>query len=369
MINSIYWYSLMNRKDAMKTQGIGRNYFQFLWQSFLYAVGIVIKILASYFIKKSIFNSKAIRLSWTNTFYKRLIELSGDYPLVHYDYKKINKRQILFFKNVNFFKIIRATISIRKKYGDISFEQDNIFYRFIISAETMMFDHMISSNSSLQRIYIAGINDRQTVMLSELCSKYSVHLSVLQHGCFTKFLNQYKVIADEFHYFYDFSIKYMKYFFRDPDSVKLKHLPRKQSIDDLPKFENEKNIAFATTPIKSSINFEIIDILLENLHEDVTLIINPHPVEKINTYINRYGERKNVAISNIKYKNVMYFVLRYSTLGIEMRDLGMIPVFINIENYQTDFFEFGNVTVFTDLGDFQNWLHNISDIRTYYKTG
>lgn len=357
----------MNRKDAMVTQGINRSYREFLSQSFLYFVGILCKIFLAKFIKNPNTSYYILRLSWTNTFYKRLKELPGEYPLLHYNYKKFSKIQILFFKNVSLFNVFYEFLCIKKNNTQTTFEQDNLFYRLVIAAESLMFQTLFKSQPCLQRIFIAGINDRQTVMLSEICFRYNIKLSVLQHGCFTKFLKQYKVISDEFYYFYDFSVKYLKYFMSNPEGVKIKYLPRKQNLADLPLFGNKINIAYATTPIKSSINFEIIDLLIKNLDNRVTLIINPHPVDDASDYIKRYGSKSNIEITGQKYKNIKYFFLRYSTLGIEMGQLGIKPIFINIENYQTDFFEFGNVTVFNDLSKFEKWLYYNSDIREYYK--
>jgi hypothetical protein len=367
MINSIYWYSLTNRKDAMQTQGIRRSYHRFLGQSIIYSIGILAKIFLSKFYQVHQSNHNQIRLSWTNTFYQRLLELPGEIPLFHYNYKSFQKNQILFFKNVSLYKTLKETGKIRKSGNSCFFEQDNLFYRFIIASETLMFISFFKLHPSIKRVYIAGINDRQTVMLSEICFGSNICLSVLQHGCFTKFLNQYKVTADEFFYFYSFSLNYLKYFFKDIDNIKVKHLPRKYKLEDLPIYDNPINIAYATTPILSSINFKIINLLLQDLNEKVTLIINPHPVDNLKDYEKMYGRKSNVIITNVKYKNVKYFFLRYSTLGIEMSNLGIDSVYINLENYQTDFFDFGQVTVFNNLDPFKNWLYKESKIKYYYR--
>lgn len=364
-IHKVYWAAIGNRVDVWNKQGIEGNQRIFFANSMLYVAGLIFKIAVSTALRPMSKKHSHLKLSWSNIFRNRLDELETDATTVEYDYRKMNRSQSRLFAGVRLFQVLKLGAEIRKHESLSGSTQDNFFYRLIVCAEFLMFTDLVKRIEP-DVVYIAGINDRQSIMLSEICKNHEIRLSILQHGCFTRFENQHKITAHEFMYFYDFSLNYLHLFIENASKVKHTFLPRKQKKLELPAIDHDINIAYATTPIKCEVNFEIIDQILEGLDDNVQLIINPHPRDPAQAYEEKYGDLGNVVVTPTKYRNVQYFFLRYSTLGVEMSQLGIESVFINLENYKTDFFEFGNFEVFTNIQDFRHWLVTESEIKEHY---
>ena len=56
----------------------------------------------------------------------------------------------------------------------------------------------------------------------------------------------------------------------------------------------------------------------------------------------------------------------HSTLGVELKEIGIEPVFINLEGHETDFLHTGQYQSFTELDKFGDWIRNESVIKHHY---
>ncbi|MEQ4788414.1 hypothetical protein ABN070_17280 [Morganella morganii] len=367
--SQIYSGVLLNRQQMFSTHNKENKKIHFLLQSIIYFIFIFIKIMLSKFLKQSYFNKKIIGLNFSVYKY-RFKELSPELTVIDYLYKKINKSQVRLHNYISLTAVIKLvyTKNSNDKKHYIKFENNNFFYRFVCAAEYNLLDNLISQNNFTE-VITAGLNDRYCIFLSAICKKRNINLSIIQHGALTKFDGCYRIEADNFYYMYDFSKSYLKYFFKNTDTINFLPCEREFKHQELGNIDNEVNIAFACTPSNIELNFQIIDILLQDLAPTVKVYIHPHPRENNKTYEKKYAHIKNVCITKKKFINIKFLVTRISSLGVELKKTGIEPVFINLEGHETDYLATGEYLAFEKIPEFKIWLNNNSPIANMYHTG
>lgn len=284
--------------------------------------------------------------------------------VIDYFYRKMTKEQLRLFKYVNLLQVARYFLNIRS-VGDLTGNNfDNIFYRCVCAIEFSLLENIVKQNN-IRHLFINGLNDRYTIYLTEICKKEGVKLSIIQHGALTKFEDCYTVYADEFLYMYEFSRPFLKYFIRNDQEVAFLPCKRKKSLQ-LGTFEKHPNVAYASTPSNIHLNYAIIDAILLNLDARVNVLIHPHPREDDELYLAKYKHYPNVIVTKTKYQNITYLITRISSLGVDMHDLGIEPVFVNLQHHDTDYLSTNVFRTFTTLEPFRDWLITESTLHTFY---
>lgn len=363
-INEYYIGVIQNRQVMFNTHNKKESKVKFFYKSIFYLFFIFIKILLSKIVNKTLL-PKEIGINYIvhkNRFY----DYNKNLFIIDYFYKKINKEQLVLVKYINikeayyYFKEIKKVTHLDKENN-----YDNIAYRLICSLEFTLYKNLIHENN-FSKVVINGINDRHTIFISKICQYQNIKLAIIQHGAFTKFENCYRVYADQFLYMYDFSIKYLKYFIENYDDIELIPCKKNKLLKALDNYPNKINVAFACTPSNIHLNFQIIEQIINSLSKEVTLIVHPHPREDIKIYTKKLSKYKNIVITKQKYKNIKFLVTRISSLGVELKELGIESVFINLEKHQTDYLDTGMFPSFEDLVKFREWITTKSTLKSYY---
>ncbi|MEZ8666108.1 hypothetical protein AB6D63_22135 [Vibrio splendidus] len=367
--SDMYGGVLLNRHQMFKTHNKEQNQARFLLQSAIYFVVILSKIILAKFLIQTdeVKHQKIIGLNFS-VYKHRFRELSQDLVVVDYLYKQFNVEQIRLFKYVSFTQVINLLLerTTEEKQQHKKFKAHSVFYRFVCAAEYLLLESFIREHK-FDEVVTAGLNDRYCIFLSSICKKLNVDFSIIQHGALTKFEGCYLIEGTRFYYMYDFSKLYLKYFFKNAETIEFLPCERKLKQQELSISNHEKNLAFACTPSNIHLNYQIIDIMISELNPEVNIYIHPHPREDVTTYKKRYSSIKNVIVTKNKIKNIEFLVTRISSLGVELEAVGIVPVFINLEEHETDYLATGKYQTFTTLPSFKSWLHCKSSIADEYK--
>lgn len=365
-LNKYYKGVIQNRQVTFNQHNKEDSKLKFRIQSFNYSCILLLKLFLSIFYKKLVV-PKRVGIDWSQYKY-RFNDYDNNLYIIRYFYKKFNKEEFQLFKYVKvnevyqLFNNLKPIKNLAKKNN-----YDNVFYRLVASIEFNMLKNFVIENQ-LEHIIIYGINDRYTIYLSEICKIENIKFTIIQHGALTKFEGCYTVYADEFMYMYEFSKPYLKYFITNFNNIKFLPCKKSQSNMNLKKYEKTQcNIAFACTPSNIELNFQIIEMIMKDLSLDVTLIVHPHPREDNNLYIEKLKNHSNIVVTKEKYKNIKFLVTRISSLGVELKEIGIESVFINLEGHETDYLETGMFTNFSNLNDFREWIVNDSILREFYE--
>jgi len=136
------------------------------------------------------------------------------------------------------------------------------------------------------------------------------------------------------------------------------YLPQKSKNLGLSIFKGRPgiNIAYASTHVRHNLNLQIIDSILAVMKLDVNLLIYTHPQENLSLY-KKYQNVDNIFIfQKERHINIQYVISRFSTIGIEFYNSGIMPIFVNLDNVETDFLATNTFKVFTDTSDFETWM-------------
>ena len=322
------------------------------------------KMFLGIFLKKKKY-PKHLGINWS-VHKKRTLDYDPNVEIADYFYKRYDKEQIRIMKYASFWEVLRLIFSYKRPKDLPAHNNYGNFFLYVYNAiEFSLMKNLILENK-LEKVVINGMADRNYIFVGEICHRDKVKLAVVQHGAFTKFEGLHTIYADEFYYMYDFSLAFLKYFFTNYESITPVYCPNKKKLELVAEFDGEPNIAYACTPSNVELNFRIIDIILKDLSPDVNLIIHPHPREDDAFYANVYGKYPNVTITKQKYRNMLFLVTRISSLGVELKEIGIEPVFINLEGHETDFLHTGQYQSFTELDKFGDWIRNESVIKHHY---
>lgn len=353
---------VQNRKVLFETHNKSNDRFSFLIHSLVYLLGLSIKFMLSRFTRKTKLNSNIVGISWLEHKKNRFNDYDANLEIIHYNFRKFDLNQIKIFSYIKISDLKNIFLISLKSHSQLpksDSKYSNILYCFVCIIENSLYYNIIKDNS-INIIVITGLNDRHSIFVSDIVNENDLQLFVLQHGLLTKFLNLYKICATRFYYTHDFSLDYLKYFFYNIHEIEFYHLPER-SKHDWPSYLTEKNIiAYACTPTNIDYNFKIIDILIGEITSDYIIMLYPHPRENLKMYYTRYKNHNNVIITDKRYKNIKMLITRISSLGVDYSDIGVKPVFINIERHNTDYLSTGKFDVFNDLDSFKVWFHNLN---------
>lgn len=346
-----------NRKVLYETHNRNLKKIKFLGQSIIYFSIIITKFILSRFYKIESINDTVIGINWLFHKTSRFLDYDSNLLIINYNYKRLSKLDVKLFSNLKFIDLIYAFKLSPKTHFRLSKslkDYSNVFYAFVCLVENLLYKHIIIDHN-IKDIYIVGLNDRHSIFISDITYTYGLNLHVLQHGLLTKFDNLHKINVDKFYYTHDFSLKYLKYFLINIHQIECVYLPDKK-YNRWEKFDHNLNIAYACTPTNIEYNIEIIKFLIDSVPNDYRVIIYPHPREGVNAYEKYFIKNEKVHITNKRYDNIELLITRISSLGIEYYDIGIKPLFINLENHDTDYLSTGKFEVFESLDAFKDWF-------------
>ncbi len=329
----------------------------------LFALGgvLFLKLIISKFLRKVSFSGEAIFISWSPLHTRRSKDLSENFKLLEFDRTSFTKKQLVFFSKVSikdvinlFFKL--RTSKVKNLKNSSAYIKDSFFYRFLFAVEFLALKGLIDD---VEKVLIAGYNDRTSLIISRLCQDRDIHLSMLQHGVLGKKEKWKHLKADRFFYMYSFSKEYIQHQITVDHSTELIYLPKKTSSITLEIFKNpkfKKNIAYATSPADSEKDLIILrELKKELLKKECNLLIYPHPLEKEETY-SEFKEKECVFVTRERHQNILFLISRYSTLGIDYYEQGITPVFLNFENHNIDFLNTDEFKIFENMMSFKTWI-------------
>ncbi|MGV3629844.1 MAG: hypothetical protein ACO1O6_01485 [Bacteroidota bacterium] len=360
----LYRGVVLNRQVMFTTHHKSESKARFVRNSLIMLFLTLGKMLIASFMKKKRY-PKQLGINWS-AHKKRTYDYDPQLEIVDYFYKRYDREQIRILNYASFTEVFRLIFLYKKPKDLPKLNNYGNYFQYLWNAiEFSMMKNLILENK-LEKVVINGLNDRYCLFIGKVCELNNIELAVVQHGAFTKFEGCQTMYATEFHYMYDFSAPFLKYFFTKPEELKLVHCPNKKKLELVSDFEGEINIAYACTPSNVELNFQIIDIILKGLSPEVNVIIHPHPRENDAFYAAVYDKYPNVTITKQKYRNMRFLVTRISSLGVELKEIGIEPVFINLEGHETDFLHTGEYQSFTDLEAFETWITSDSAIKNYY---
>lgn len=322
---------------------------------------LLLKLGASRCVRKANIYGKQIFISWSSLHTGRSKDLAEEFELVEFNRLSFAKKQLAFFSRIsiteffkNFSRIKKSELTNVQKASN--YVNNTFIYRFLFVIEFMVLKEIIGAK---EKIFMAGYNDRTSLIISKICEKNNIHLSILQHGVLGRKENWKPLKANRFFYLYLFSKEYISCQIEVNSSTELILLPKRTSSLNLGTFQNgkfKKNIAYATSPADSGKDILLLNQLKKDLFEkEYNLLIYPHPLEKESTYKGLKND-ESVFLTRKRHKNVSYLISRYSTLGIDYYEAGIIPVFLNFDKQDSDFLNSKEFIVFEDLPSFRIWI-------------
>jgi hypothetical protein len=188
---SIYAQEVSNRYYLRKNVQLAVSKYFYI-QCLALAIFYVLRLLLAKFLSvKQAAEAQSVGLSWSALHTKRLQDLSDLPELTHtIDYKTRTSDGICSFKKVYFWQILRLTRATHFDKKSIIIDSPQYFhesfwYRLAFWIDYAMLDGLL--NQGIKVVYIAGYNDRYSLMISHICSQKSIPLHVLQHGLLGKF--------------------------------------------------------------------------------------------------------------------------------------------------------------------------------------
>ncbi len=349
-----------NKQAAIDLHGVIEKRSKIVFLTIVYAAGIVFKLVLAKLIFKKYFpvtSKPRIGLNWSR-FAGRLRDFDSEIEIYDYYYSQFSLQQIELFKGVTLSSIFKLFLATKCSKLDQNSYRDNIFYKFACCAEFRMYQKLIHELQP-QQVVVAGLNDRHTFYLSEICRQNSISYTLVQHGCLFAINNPKLCSVDEFVYCYEFSLPFLKHYISEVERVKLTYLPiQPKSLSMVTQEDGIPSIAFACMPTNPQANISLIDELLETINERYRIIVYPHPRESLNIYQKSYSKNDRVMISQDKYKNVELVVTRISTIGIDFDRIGLPVVFVNLERSNTDYLMTGRYQVVKDGAELRTYLMN-----------
>ena len=201
-----------------------------------------------------------------------------------------------------------------------------------------------------KQIVVAGLNDRHTFFLSEICKKNRIYFTLVQHGTLFKIDNFKLCEVNEFAYCFDFSLPFLKYYLKNIEGINIKFIPNESKSIEVVEYEKgNDNIAFACMPTNVALNFKVINALSEILNKNFNLIIYPHPREDFDSYLKAYNKNEKIIVSRAKYSNVKLVVSRVSTIGVDFANIGLPVIYVNFEQSETDYLATGKYAVVYEI--------------------
>ncbi len=357
----IYEAIILNKKKTLELHGEHESRVFFIFKSMVYFGVVLFKIILSKFIFFShiqIPNDKVIAFNWSR-FKSRLTDYNNDSQVFDYYFNKFDLEQIRLFKYVCLFNVFKLTFSINTEFAKGTINRDNFFFRFVCAAEYLMYESLIKS-ADPKEVVVAGLNDRHTFYISEICKSSNIFYTMVQHGCLFALDNPRKCFVNKFVYCFDFSIPFLKYYLLDNDTIQLKFLKlNKSPLQTTESGSNLDLIGFACMPTNVKLNIDVIDFLIENLSNKYNIAVFPHPREDKSIYSIRYKKDPKVMISEQKFSDIKVLVSRVSTLGVDYADIGCEVIFVNFEGSSTDYLNTGRFEVVSNLESLKPFVSSL----------
>lgn len=342
-----YFGCLHNRNVVNKKVGVTEKGFRIYFQSFGYALIVILKVILSVFFKARS-RKEIIFVSWgkLHTTLAKRLGLEPHVVVLNYALKK---DQIAFFKDTSLLLAVKYASKIKLAGRDMDNGYDNVFFCFATIVEFQMLRNLVENAS---HIYMAGQIDRYAIMLSILAREGKKEFSFVQHGVNNVFEGLYRLKADNIYYLFGSSIPFFHSFLIGSENAKYFPIPSvKPNYKVDPRFKNA--IGFASQILDSDL--DILDIIIEN-YDCGEILIYPHPTEKSIKRYQKYADRRNVFLCREKVANINYLISSGSTLGMEYDLIGVPPVFINTLNIKSEIFLSKKFISFPDLESFKEWF-------------
>lgn len=355
-LQEVYDQTLFNRYYSYKTVNLtyGKKY---RLQLIAMTCVLLTKLTISRLFRKPKLARDSMFIVWSPLHRKRAKDLLEKFTIVEFNRLSFSKKQIGLFATISLreFSLLLSTI----KKSDVTHLKNSSLYLTDNLHNRIMFviDFLALRNLMLgaDNVLMAGQGDRPSVIISRICRKNDIHLTMLQHGAIGKREKWIHLRTNRFFYLYPFSRAYAKHLIHITEDTELHHLPKKASSLDLKEFKDGKfarNLAYATSPADSEKDVAILEKIKSRLERNkINLLIYPHPLEK-ESYYEHLAENQSVFVTRERHKNVEHLISRYSTLGLDYYEQGIAPIFLNFENLQIDFLAEKTFLVFHDLEEF-----------------
>jgi len=352
-IKEAYLSDIINK--SIIYQDIGREVpSSFKFKANLLIVLLILKIIVSFFFRKRKRNS-IIGIEWSKIHEDRIKDLESLPMILHYYSRKINLQQIMIFKGFDislFYQLYKEIVPHDFPFKAISndYNYDSKGYRILFLIDYVLFLNVLKER---EEVFIAGLNDRLSIIISKICHRRHISLNMLQHGLLARREGLNQVAVSRYYYLYNFSLPCLKYAVKPSFSgLELIELKKKSNRKFSASFNinRNKNIAYATMPAFQESNFAIIDMLLDlNKDYSFNILIYPHPLENIDTYHTKYKKEKNLFFSSERHQNLELLISQCSTLGVEYFYQGINSVFVNLHDFKVDIAEAEEFTVYNSI--------------------
>jgi len=362
-INKIYSSNIQNRYLSNKYVGIELTW-KYSIKEILLSLFLIIKLILSIFFRSRKLNiqpNNSLAISWSKIHENRIKDVQ---PEIKFTYFYNSRATTIFslkeFSSLSIRKILLLAYNLENNNSQNleSSQHYNTFWYRIIFAVDFYFVKVIINAYRPNEVYIAGLFDRLSILITSLAPSFNVRVHMLQHGVLGKRSSMSLIKVDTFYYMYEFSKPFLKYVLDLKSGPTLIYLPQKSKNLGLSIFKGRPgiNIAYASTHVRHNLNLQIIDSILAVMKLDVNLLIYTHPQENLSLY-KKYQNVDNIFIfQKERHINIQYVISRFSTIGIEFYNSGIMPIFVNLDNVETDFLATNTFKVFTDTSDFETWM-------------
>ncbi|TCP27958.1 hypothetical protein EV195_101117 [Tenacibaculum skagerrakense] len=308
------------------------------------------------FIKRNRRKNGVIGISWNPLHVKKIKKVNNSIEVLDISNNNLfSFNNLLFLSNVNFFKVFINALKL-KDYTKSKHNYNSFFYKIYV---IIFLDALKKHTEKVNEIFISGHFDRLTTIVNEVCLLNNIKLNIIQHGSIQIFKNKLipnKIVLGDIYYSYDFSKPFFETFLNIEKDVSFYKVPTENNLklynhDKLP--SGKKIIVFGCQDAKPYHNVTIINFLVKK-YKDCLIYVIPHPRENMSFYSKKYKSFANVIVSKDKPENIVLFISRFSTLGIEYEERGIKTVFINLDKVNMDFFSSNKYEVFKSLKDFES---------------
>ncbi|MEJ0034113.1 MAG: hypothetical protein WDO15_28965 [Bacteroidota bacterium] len=241
-------------------------------------------------------------------------------------------KQLSLYRGISLvkaFRVARTVISVDPNRHRTGF--DNYFFCVAFIIECQMLEALTLHT---QHILMAGQADRYAIILAIIAREKKKYFSFVQHGVNNVYEGLYLLRVDEVYYLFEISIPLFGVFVEDAETRKYIPIPSvRPNFKPNPRYTNA--IAFASCILAG--DAELLEVVVNN-YTAGDVLIYPHPTEKDLTVYEKYKSRPNVYITMERVSNIRYLISCGSTLGLEYDLIGVPPVFVNTENFHSEFF-------------------------------
>jgi hypothetical protein len=331
-------------------------------QLFIAVSLLLLKIVLSKVLSPPPFEkAKVLGLSWSDLHSKRLSDYAQTVEplklvrLNFYDWKGDKHGLFNAVSLRECWRRFRTLLSYKvppEFLGSFCFDQ--IFYRAVFAIESVLLESILLE---VDKVVIAGLNDRYSIIVAGYCEKRRIECQMVQHGLLSTRINLYRPRVDKYYNQFSSSVPLVSYSV-DVSASEIEYLAANvdnkfSNLIDRSKYQSSFFIAVANSPLSAEVNREIVLLVLKNTPDYVGVFVYPHPVEKGEHYDFSHLDREVVVFDKKRHRDVDLVISHVSTIAVEYIEMGVEVMIVNVENLkggvcQTSKIE--TIKTTTDLG-------------------